>query len=93
MGKESSYDAVIIGGGPAVGNEEVSLRAENILIATGSSPLRPPVFGFGNRGVYDSDSILQLDKLPHALAVIGGGVSGSEYASTFAALGTRVYLI
>lgn len=78
---------------PAAGDEEVSLRAENILIATGSAPVRPAVFPFGSPGVYDSDSILRLDKLPQTLAVVGGGVIGSEYASTFAALGTRVYLI
>lgn len=78
---------------PATGNDEASLDAENILIATGSAPVRPAVFPFGTPGVYDSDGILQLDKLPQTLAVVGGGVIGSEYASTFAALGTRVYLI
>ncbi|MGH9343256.1 MAG: FAD-dependent oxidoreductase [Terriglobia bacterium] len=78
---------------PVAGNDEVSLRAENILIATGSAPVRPTIFPFGTPGVYDSDSILQLGKLPQNLAVVGGGVIGSEYASTFAALGTRVYLI
>jgi NAD(P) transhydrogenase len=78
---------------PVAGNDEVSLRGENILIATGSAPVRPAIFGFGSPGVYDSDSILQLDKLPRSLAVIGGGVIGSEYASTFAVLGTRVDLI
>jgi NAD(P) transhydrogenase len=78
---------------PPAHDDEVSLRAENILIATGSSPVRPAVFPFGSSGVYDSDSILQLDKLPQTLAVVGGGVIGSEYASTFAALETRVHLI
>ena len=72
---------------PAAGNDEVSLRAENILIATGSAPIRPAVFRVGSPGVYDSDSILQLNELPQSLAVVGGGVIGSEYASTFAALG------
>lgn len=74
-------------------NDEVSLRAETVLIATGSAPVRPAVFHTASPSVYDSDSILQLDKLPKTLAVVGGGVIGSEYASTFAALGTRVYLI
>ncbi|PWU06034.1 MAG: Si-specific NAD(P)(+) transhydrogenase [Terriglobia bacterium] len=73
--------------------EEIRLRAECVLIATGSSPIRPPLFPFGSRGVYDSDSILELDRLPRSLAVIGGGVIGSEYACTFAALGTQVHLI
>ena len=72
---------------------EVVLRAERILIATGSSPVRPPGFAFENSRVLDSDEILQLDRLPRSLAVVGAGVVGSEYASTFAALGTNVWVI
>src|ERR1043166_4657700 len=72
---------------------EVLLTAGHILIAPGSSPVRPPLFPFGTQGVYDSDTILELDRLPGSLAVIGGGVIGSEYACTFAALGTRAHLI
>ena len=47
---------------------EVLLRGENILIATGSSPLRPELFPFGSPEVYDSDTILGLDRLPERLA-------------------------
>ena len=72
---------------------EVHLRGEVILIATGSSPVRPNIFPFDNSGVYDSDTILELSRLPKTLAVVGAGVIGSEYASTFAALGTQVHLI
>ena len=72
---------------------EVDLAARYVLIATGSSPIRPPLFPFSERGIYDSDSILNLDCVPRSLAVIGGGVIGSEYACTFAALGTQVHLI
>ena len=75
------------------GEEETYLRAEHFLIATGSAPIRPPMFPFGSRGIYDSDTILALDRLPETLAVAGAGVIGSEYACTFAALGTRVHLI
>lgn len=75
------------------GNKTVSLRATNILIATGSSPFRPPTFQFEMPGVYDSDTILNLDRMPSSLAVAGAGVIGSEYASTFAALGATVHLI
>jgi NAD(P) transhydrogenase len=75
------------------GGEEIRLQTGHVLIATGSSPVRPAMFPFGARGVYDSDSILELDCLPKTLAVIGGGVIGSEYACTFSALGTQVHLI
>jgi NAD(P) transhydrogenase len=72
---------------------EALLRADRILIATGSSPLRPPEFAFGDDRVHDSDEILALKAMPTRLAVIGAGVIGSEYAGTFAALGVKVALI
>jgi len=73
--------------------EDILLRGENVLIATGSSPLHPAVFPFGSPEIYDSDTILKLDRLPARLAVVGAGVIGSEYACTFAILGTEVHLI
>jgi NAD(P) transhydrogenase len=71
---------------------ELFLKGEKVLIATGSSPTRPPVFPFGP-GVYDSDTILDLVSLPRSLAVVGAGTIGSEYACTFAALGCKVHII
>jgi NAD(P) transhydrogenase len=72
---------------------EMVLRGGKILIATGSSPLRPPEFPFDDDRVHDSDEILQLTVMPKKLVVIGGGVIGSEYAGTFAALGVEVHLV
>jgi NAD(P) transhydrogenase len=69
------------------------LSAEIILIATGSSPFHPAGVSFDHPRVHDSDSILRLGHLPRSLAIIGGGVIGSEYASVFSALGVKVTLI
>jgi len=69
------------------------LSAEIILIATGSSPFHPEGVPFNHPRVHDSDSILQLEYLPRSLAIIGGGVIGSEYASVFSALGVKVTLV
>jgi NAD(P) transhydrogenase len=69
------------------------LRGGKILIATGSAPLRPPEFPFADERVYDSNEILRLKSLPRNLAVVGGGVVGSEYACSFSALGAEVHLI
>jgi NAD(P) transhydrogenase len=69
------------------------LEADYILIATGSSPRRPASFDFNDPEVFDSDTILKLDRIPESLAVIGGGVIGSEYACVFAALGSSITLI
>lgn len=73
--------------------KETLLRGEKILLATGSSPLRPSEFPFDDDRVHDSDEILQLTAMPKKLVVIGGGVIGSEYAGTFAALGVEVHLV
>ena len=64
-----------------------------ILVATGSSPLRPPGVPFDDPDVEDSDTILDLDRIPTSLAVVGGGVIGCEYACLFAALGTAITVI
>ena len=76
----------------AMDEGELVLHGQKILIATGSSPVRPDIFPFGP-GVYDSDTLLELVKLPRTMAVIGAGTIGSEYACIFAALGTEVHLI
>jgi NAD(P) transhydrogenase len=77
-------------GGP---QEEVLLRGENFLLATGSSPNRPALFPFDQGDVYDSDTVLDLHRIPKTMAVIGAGVIGSEYACTFAALGAQVHVV
>src|SRR5947207_13930903 len=69
------------------------LRGERILIATGSSPLRPAEFPFEHSRVHDSDEILEIGVLPKTLAVVGAGVIGAGYAGTFHALGVEVHLI
>ena len=55
---------------------EIVLRGEKILVATGSSPVRPDLFPFGHGEIYDSDTILTLDRIPKTLAVVGAGVVG-----------------
>jgi NAD(P) transhydrogenase len=69
------------------------LRGDVILVSTGSKPHRPSEIAFDDVKVFDSDTFLQMDRIPHSLAVIGGGVIGCEYASIFAALGVQVTLV
>jgi NAD(P) transhydrogenase len=69
------------------------LRGRFLLIATGSAPVRPAEFPFDHPRVWDSDEILQLATMPRRLAVIGAGVIGLEYASTFQALGVDVHVV
>jgi NAD(P) transhydrogenase len=93
VGTGSLTDAHTVSIHQEPGNEVLFLRSNYILIATGSAPFHPPAFPFEMPGVYDSDTILDLDRMPGVLAVAGAGVIGSEYASTFAALGVQVHLI
>jgi NAD(P) transhydrogenase len=69
------------------------VTSDVVLIATGSTPHRPAFVPFEDPEVDDSDSILRLDRVPRALVVLGGGVIGCEYASIFAALGTRCTIV
>jgi NAD(P) transhydrogenase len=69
------------------------LKGEVILISTGSKPNRPAEISFDDVHTFDSDTFLQMDRIPKSLAVIGGGVIGCEYASIFMALGVKVTLV
>jgi NAD(P) transhydrogenase len=69
------------------------LRGDVILLATGSKPHRPPEISFDDIHTFDSDTFLQMERIPKSLSVIGGGVIGCEYASVFKALGVDVTLV
>jgi NAD(P) transhydrogenase len=67
--------------------------ADKIVIATGTRPARPASVEFDERTVMDSDGIVHLEKVPRSMVVAGAGVIGIEYASMFAALGTKVTVV
>jgi len=71
----------------------VRVSADNIVIATGTKPARPSNIAFDDVHVVDSDGILNLKRVPPSLVVVGAGVIGIEYASIFAALGTKVTVV
>jgi NAD(P) transhydrogenase len=72
---------------------ELEISGSIILIATGSSPHHPAEIPFDGKLIFDSDTILYMKRIPKSMAVIGGGVIGTEYASIFTALGVQVTLI
>jgi NAD(P) transhydrogenase len=67
--------------------------AEKIVIATGTKPARPASVAFDDRTIIDSDGIIHLQRVPRSMVVAGAGVIGIEYASMFAALGTKVTVV
>ena len=73
--------------------ERITVSADFVVIATGTKPVRPSGVEFDENRVLDSDGILDLNSLPASMVVVGAGVIGIEYASMFAALGTKVTVV
>ena len=87
-GKQEGGFAVIAAGNTYVG--------KNIILATGSSAVVPPIAGVAeNLGsfVLTSREILDLTEIPGRLTVIGGGVIGLEMAAYFATVGSQVTVV
>ena len=81
-----------------VGPREVSVngrrvRARSIILATGSHAGVPAVDGLEETGYVDNVSVLELERMPRSMVIVGAGPIGSEYAQMFARLGCRVELI
>ncbi len=77
----------------ALDGSTTTLNTKFILIATGSSPLRPADVPFHHGGVVDADGILELTRIPRSVIVVGGGVIGCEYACMLEEIGVSVTLI
>lgn len=69
-----------------------TVRAESVVIATGSQPVELPDLPFGDR-VISSTGALALKQVPASLAVVGGGYIGLELGTAFAKLGCRVTVV
>lgn len=75
------------------GAPPLKLRAEHIVIATGSRPYHPPEVDFTHPRIKDSDTILKYQENPLSITIYGAGVIGCEYASIFAGLGIKTTLV
>ena len=77
--------------------EGLTLTAEKIIVATGSTPRFLQNVPVDNQVIFDTDSVfnrgLQQGALPESIIVVGAEPVGVEYASTFAALGCKVWLV
>jgi len=70
-----------------------TITASAFIIATGSDSIMPPFDGIDEEGVLDSTRILELEKIPNSLAIVGGGYIGLEFAQIFQMFGTEVTVI
>ena len=73
------------------GGEDVTFKSA--IIATGSSPLRPPIDGIDSQLCVDSTRLLEQTEVPKRLVILGGGVIGCEFASIFNRFGSEVTII
>lgn len=66
---------------------------DRLILATGSKPLDVPAFPFDGEKIVSSDHALEMEDTPESLLIVGGGVIGCEFASVFAAFGSRVTVV
>lgn len=79
-------NTISVEGGPTI-------TTESVVIGVGSRPYHPPDLDFEHERVFDSDTILNLEKKPKSLTIFGAGVIGCEYASMFRNLSIKINLI
>jgi len=76
-----------------IGQDNLFIHAEKIIIATGSVPMDIRAFPCDHDRILNSTSILELTHVPKSLAIVGGGYIGCEFASLFAELGCKVTIL
>lgn len=89
----SDATPVILSGAEGRIEKSVEYSADYIIIATGSVSSSLPIPGADLRGILTSKEILDIDKVPSSLCVIGGGVIGLEFASIFRSFGCEVTVL
>jgi mycothione reductase len=70
-----------------------TIGADQIVLATGSRPVVPPVVADSGLPFETTDSVMRIDDLPDRLAVLGGGYIAAELATVFSAFGVAVTII
>jgi dihydrolipoamide dehydrogenase len=75
----------------SVGGQDI--KADKVLIASGTRPAIPKIKGLEGSGFITSDEALRLKKQPCVLTIIGGGYIAAELAHFFGSLGTKINII
>ena len=73
------------------GGEDVTFKSA--IVATGSSPLWPPIEGLDSPRCIDSEALLAQTEVPKRLVILGGGIIGCEFASIFNRFGSEVTIV
>ncbi len=70
-----------------------TVKAKDIVIATGSEPAMIPVFKIDHKNVLTSDDALNLTDLPKDILIVGAGAIGTEFATFLSAFGVKVTIV
>ncbi|MEP7179354.1 MAG: FAD-dependent oxidoreductase, partial [Pseudonocardiales bacterium] len=70
-----------------------TITADQIVLATGSRPIVPPVVMATDAPFHTSETIMRLDELPERMAILGGGYIAAEFAHILAAFGVHTTVI
>ncbi len=90
VGSFFSADTVIV----RTHYETFRLQAPQIFINTGAETIVPPIEGAkGNKFVYTSTSMMNVEQLPKRMLIVGGGYIGLEFASMYASFGSEVTVL
>jgi NAD(P) transhydrogenase len=90
IGRFADANAIWINAGDG---RDQRITSDKVIIAAGTRPARPDSVDFDDRTIVDSDGVINLQAVPRSMVVVGAGVIGMEYASMFAALGTKVTVV
>jgi len=78
----------------SAGQDRMTVRAESIVIGTGSEPVIPDVAGLRDSSrLVTSTDLISTDALPNRLAVLGGGYLGVEFAAIYHRFGSEVTIL
>ena len=71
------------------GSGQRKVEADNIIVATGSSPAEIPTFKFDHEHIISSDDAICFGKVPRRILIVGAGVIGCEFACIFKVMGAE----
>lgn len=96
----SAYSNITLREGRGMVNSDLSISVDGevvtagrLIVTTGSSPWTPSIAGLAEAGYLTSTELMELDRFPDHLVVLGGGYVGLELAQAFARFGARVTVL
>jgi dihydrolipoamide dehydrogenase len=76
-----------------IDGKQQTISAEKIIIATGSTPIVPPIPGVEQASYHTSDTIFDIEEIPESIVIVGGGIIGVEFACIFSSLNVAVTIV